>query len=707
MKRQSLVLIAVAIAGAGATGCFKDPVSNLRNGPAVMSVTSSAVFLRTGDSINVTATLLDDAGNVMPLTDSATWTTGDPSIALAHNDHSLTVPGDAYSRGTILAVDSVTGGWTNVIVAARGIADTIRVVVIPAKFTAQHVAYAGTAKTDTVVIPQSVLPPVARGYFEYTAPDTLVLNGTSILKFDTSKVTVTVATTNGASKGLIVSKTPDQLEVVFETGTYGKALVRHWLFTPGNSEVGTVAVDSLFTDTVAVAAWHQNGPYGGTVTQVGDTMTVTAATGMAFSNSTEISLTSGSDTLINGLPIPSATGYVLDRSASQIRILAPATLTDQRVTIRDVTMAASGTGVDSVTFDSLKTNDVGYAMAQATLPAAGVVQSGDTLTVNAVGPMVFDTSTAAGDTLDDGTPAISQVMFGTKQAIVIARTPTQFSYVLSPVDYTGPVAVTNTFVGLTRIPSLPTTGSYTMAAFAIPAANVNLGGGRLNDTVTVTAPAGLSFTTSGSVSNVLLGNQDIPTSDTAWVLSRTAGTMKVFAKRGGSSPVTVTNVSLGTVTAPTIATVASMKIDSVATDYVTQQDQSAATVLTIPANDTLITYQTALPGAANGGFAQSYSTFTTTATHTIKTSVAWFGSGNPYSSGTNTIDYTEDLDLLLCDASTACDESAADLGNFAGATTAQPQTVTVTGLPAAQYWINVAGFNVGYSIEYKLTVILQ
>ena len=594
MKRQSLVLLAVAIVAAGAAGCFKDPVSSLRTGPTILSVDHAAVLVRTGDSTAVTATILDNGGNVLPETD-ATWTSADPTMAVVDKDTTV-IPGSYLSRAFIRGVKTL-GGWTSVIVTTRGLADTIRVAVIPAKIDPTLVTYAGPTLTDTVVYPASTLPPITPAKpVQYTAKDTLLLAGTSIMVFDTSKVTVQVTTAAGASTGLIVYKTPSQLKVIFEAGTAGQLLVRHWLLTPGNPAIGTIQVDTLFGDSVAVAPWRI-GPaaFGASASAALGVVTVTAGTGMTFNAGTSAGFSGN-------------TAIIIGQNATTLTLLSPVNDTGP-VTLYNVPMTASGTGVASITFDSLQSNS-----AKFILPAA----------------------------------------------------------VLLPANY------------------------------AFSPNNAKLG-----DTVTLTAPAGMSFS---ATSRVILGNP-ISTSDTAWVVSQTAGTMKVLPKRGGSGPITVTNLGLaspppGPIPFP-LATEGNVTIDSVNTDFTVGQTQGTAVALTIPANDTLITYLTALPGASHGGFAQSYTTFTTTAAHTIFASAAWFGSGNPYSTGVNTGTYTEDLDLLLCNAATPCDESGADLGGFAGATTSQPQSVNVAALPAAQYWINVAGFNVGYSIVYQLTVILQ
>jgi len=261
-------------------------------------------------------------------------------------------------------------------------------------------------------------------------------------------------------------------------------------------------------------------------------------------------------------------------------------------------------------------------------------------------------------------------------------------------------------------------GAFSVTAVNLPVANVDLGGGLLGDTITITAPSGISFTTSGATpSRALVGNQGQAGdedwgSDTAWVLSMSASSMKVMARRGGSSFLKVTNLGLATPPPGALLfdlqTPDSMAIDSVNSAYPVSSDQATATAIAIPANDTAIVYGTAPPGALNGGFSQAYYTFTTTATHVIQGTLAWFGSGSPYSTtAPNTTDYTEDLDFLVCNASTACDESAADLTGFAGASTHQPEVWTTASLPAAQYWIGVLGFNVSYAIEFRMTLILQ
>ena len=618
MKRQSLVLLAVAFVAAGAAGCFKDPVSSLRNGPAVLSVNESNVVLRTGDSTAVTATLLDNAGNQLAVT-GATWTSLNTAVAVVRNDTTQAIPGAAYSKGFIRGVDSLEGGWTNVIVSSRGVADTIRVTVVPAKLTAQHVASAGASLTDTVIVPADLVSGTPAKPIQYTAVDTLVLNGTSLLTFDTSQVTVSVSTTNGSSPGYIVSKTPAQLKVMFGTGTAGKVMVQHLLLTPGNAQVGTIAVDTLISDSVAIAP-IRIGPalFGAAASITANVLTVTLPANMTFVTSSYVDA-QGDTIKPSWLTVNGAAATIVGRTASTLTAFAPANASGQ-VSVKNVTMAA-GTGVPSVLIDSLGTN----------------------------------------------------------------------------------------------------TGTFTLAGVVL--SSVNLNGGKLGDTVVVNAPSGMAFSLSGaSPSSILLGNTSVPESDTGWVLSATANTMKVFARRGGASLITATNLGLATpppgAIAFPLATADTMTIDSIASDFPLAATLATAHVTVIPASNVDTTYgRVFCPDADasdncyfDGQSVYDYTTFTLAASHTVGINVAWFGSGNPYSStAPNTSTHTADLDGVLCNASMACDESdPADLINYAAASQKQPEKgTTPSALAPGQYWAGVIPFTGPYAVVYRLIITLQ
>ncbi len=598
MKRQSQVLLAVAFVAAGAAGCFKDPVSNLRNGPAGFTVDHSAVVVRTGDSTAVTAYLLDNAGNQLAVT-GATWTSMNNNVAVVRMDTTQAIPGAAYTKGFIRGIDSVSGGWTNVIVSARGIADTIRVAVIPSYLTSGHIAYGGGAAiTDTVIIPANALAGTPAQYIQYSAPDTLVLNGDNILTFDTSKVAVSVATTNGTSKGFIVSKSPAQIKVMFMTGTVGPVMVNGMLMTPGNAKIGTIAIDTIVStgDTVKVAP-VRIGPalWGASGASANNIITVTAGPGMSFDTSTRASFAAFPAT-------------VVAQTATSVSFISTDTLpATAQYTVFNIGWAGDAS-VGTVLVDSLSSNVGPLSLNPGVLPAANVV--------------------------------------------------------MSPNN------------------------------------------SKLGDTLIITAPAGMNFTVANdsTVSRALVGNLKVATSDTAWNVSITATTLKIFPKRGGKSALTVTNMVLPVAGAVpfSLSTPVEYTIDSINSDIPTATSIATAHPFTVPANDTAVLYGVLPPP---GGFVGDFWTFTTTAPHVIFGSTSWFGSGNPYSTGVNTYANTEDIDFLLCDASTFCDESGAALASSTA--TRMPEYFTSASLPAGQYWLGVLDFNVDYSILYQTTIVLK
>jgi hypothetical protein len=125
MKRQSLVLLAVAVLSAGAVGCFSDPTSGLRSGPSVMSLQYTVVHMAVGDSLTFNATVLDKQGNTYPAT-GATFTSASTAVARAGIDNSLIIPDNYYVRGYITGV---AAGSTTVTVTARGVSAKATVTV--------------------------------------------------------------------------------------------------------------------------------------------------------------------------------------------------------------------------------------------------------------------------------------------------------------------------------------------------------------------------------------------------------------------------------------------------------------------------------------------------------------------------------------------------------------------------------------------------
>ncbi len=447
MKRQSLVLLAVAFVAAGAAGCFSDPVSSLRNGPATLSVTSSSVFVLTGDSTSVTATLLDNAGNALAAT-GATWSTQDPTIAVVTNDTTKAIPGAAYTKGSIRGV-AANGGLTNVTVTVRGITATVRVVVVPALIPSTDYSVTGTANADTVVIPaQNGPPPVPAQTIAYSAGDTLVINGTGFLNFD-STVSAYSSGPSGKANGFAVYHTPTSAHIVFTSGASGRVIVKGVNLATTSTSVDTVPVDSLLlADSMLLARAR----YRGAFSQTGDTVSLTATNGIHFLPSTVVKF--------------GANAGVLFDTTGGGKVLATAGYTGP-VTLQ-------GVGLGAATLDAVTST------AQPTVTAAGfafpgtVTTAGDTMTVTATGPITFDSTT--------------RVKVGATSDSVIGFDATHL-FVLASAASTGTVAVSKPKVGLAHVAALTTAASYTTTTATVPAASISQAG----DTLTVTGNGALTL----------------------------------------------------------------------------------------------------------------------------------------------------------------------------------------------------------------------
>jgi hypothetical protein len=508
MKRQSLVLLAVAFVAAGAAGCFKDPVSGLRGGPSTLSLTSTAVFVLTGDSLPVTATLLDNAGNVLAAT-GPTWTSTDPTVATVrtawppttHLDSITPVPGDAYTKGVIKGV-AVNGGVTTVTVTVRGVSASIRVVVMPALIPASNVSVTGAAVADTVFIAASAgPPPVPPDTVAYTAGDTLVVSGTGFLNF-APNVSAYAVTAGGKANGFAAYSTPQVAHFVFTGAAAGKIIVKGVQLASTSTAVDTIPVDSLVLgDTMVVARVR----YRGTIAQVGDTVTLTATNGIHFLPSTLVMF--GSDTAV-----------LFDTTAGA-KVLAHAAHTTTAATLKGVQLGSAK--LDAITSTATPT----VTAATFSYPGA-IAQTGDTLTVTAAGPIAFD--------------SLTRVTVGTTKDSIISFDATHL-YVLAPTASTGAVSVKGANLGLARISSLATAATYTTTAATVPAASVTQSG----DTLTVTGNAVFAV---DSLATVAFGTT------TPTVLQRGANSISVLLGSASyTGAVTVNNAKVG------IARIASLK----------------------------------------------------------------------------------------------------------------------------------------------------
>jgi len=182
MKHLSSIVLAVALMAAGATACFKDPTSSLRNGPSRIQLDRSSVFLSVGDSIAVNAEAKDAAGNTFGAGD-AVWTSSAPTVIAVRRDTSVTIPGDAFSRAFLRAA---APGLSWVYVTTHGLTDSVQAYGLPQTFSGAVTTPAGSMMGDTISIA-----------------------ATSVVGF-TSATTVTI----GGTAAYIISQTPTLLKVM-------------------------------------------------------------------------------------------------------------------------------------------------------------------------------------------------------------------------------------------------------------------------------------------------------------------------------------------------------------------------------------------------------------------------------------------------------------------------------------------------------------
>lgn len=189
MKHLSSILLAAALVAAGTTACFKDPTSDLMNGPVRIDLARSVVFITAGDSVSIQAEVKDDAGNVFSSAD-ATWTSGDETIAVARKD-TVYIPGGEFSR---VFIRGVAGGQTYARITSNGLTDSVRVVVVP------------------VVFNGTVLPATSN------VGDTVTVTATSALTFSTTAGALSDVTVGGREV-FILSRTASVIKFIAPKST--------------------------------------------------------------------------------------------------------------------------------------------------------------------------------------------------------------------------------------------------------------------------------------------------------------------------------------------------------------------------------------------------------------------------------------------------------------------------------------------------------
>ena len=146
MKRSLVSILALA----AIVGCFDDPTSAGRNGPARLRMSLNQTFLDPNEEVTVQATVLDEQGN--QLFGAVTFSSDDPNIATAEDVADGALPGGVGSTGLITA--GTTAGATWVRATAGGVTDSIYVVVVPPTF-AGTITPAAPTVSDTVTISTS------------------------------------------------------------------------------------------------------------------------------------------------------------------------------------------------------------------------------------------------------------------------------------------------------------------------------------------------------------------------------------------------------------------------------------------------------------------------------------------------------------------------------------------------------------------------
>jgi hypothetical protein len=429
MKHLSSVVLAAALVAAGVTACFKDPNADLRNGASRLELNRNAITLRTGDSLAIQAELKDDQGNVLNAA-AITWSSDNAAVATVRVD-SIPIPGPAFSRAFVLAVGAA-GGVAHVTATDGNLTSSFRVLVLPARLTASATAaVTGTARTDTIITNPPGGAPILT---IFTAGDTVVFTAVSggALTFRTAAAAA-LDTANsqvwlGADRAYIVSRTATVLKVVARMPFRGRPWVTRMNWA-GPAEVGTVFLDSLQSDSVTVSKPR----YYGSVTQLGDTMTINAQAGSTFDAASAVRFGATS-------------AIVLGRTGlTGINVISPITYTGQ-VTVTAVHVGAA-------TIDSLK-SPANYTINQAAFGGT-VVTAGALLdTVKVYGTAVTKLDTGSVVTIG-GVAAWQQIRYPTTGS----TTTLDSVKVFAKVPSSGPVTISRVNVGGNIIPALATAGN--------------------------------------------------------------------------------------------------------------------------------------------------------------------------------------------------------------------------------------------------------
>lgn len=304
MKR----IVTASLAALALAACFDDPTSGLRGGPATLRLSSNAMFIAPGDSVNVTGHITDQQGN--QVVGTLTFTTGDAAVAATGADTSLTQPGTTEAGGYVKGVGA---GQTWIQVSGAGVSDSIRVTVVPAVFSGTIAPASGAVGTVfTVTMPSGVtLNPAnftlrvgggdafitasSANSFSFVAPEgadqTLEIGGLVLTAIgldlpvlnSTQTIDVTDANEpgNGGVAGGAVIAVPTVVgdSIIVDGSISGSDADDFWTVTPAAG--GTLVVTVVWASDVAdLDAYMLNS--AGTLAVCGDDFLACAAAGSSY-----------------------------------------------------------------------------------------------------------------------------------------------------------------------------------------------------------------------------------------------------------------------------------------------------------------------------------------------------------------------------------------------------------------------------------------
>ena len=195
--------------------CKSDPFADVHGAPAALVTNFSYLQVAAGDSTPLRASVVDATATPLELPVTFTACTADVSVLTDTSYHAIP------NTSTQVLVKGVNPSPTCVVAAGGGFKDTIKVAVVPS-------AFLGALSTLTP-----------------KGGDTLTINSTTLLKFDTSKVAVTFK--GGAATTL--SKSADAVTVLVPFGPAGPATIAGVNVTFVTNLVVTVPTKDIITPT--------------------------------------------------------------------------------------------------------------------------------------------------------------------------------------------------------------------------------------------------------------------------------------------------------------------------------------------------------------------------------------------------------------------------------------------------------------------------